>query len=95
MMIIIRTVNTPAHIRGYLRRFLSEPVGNMFVGKVSRRVSDSIWERVTESEEEFSAVMICSSSVSEQGFVFLSHNMSEGFYVDENEEITLFGRWSP
>lgn len=94
MNVIFRTRNTPPRIRGYLRRFFSEADRNLFVGKASRRVVDSTWERITseyaEEFPDFTATLILFNSNNEQGFELLEFNKDLKFHAIENSEIHLF-----
>ena len=91
MFIVLRVKNCPMYIRGYLRRFLSEPDSGLFVGNCSTRVSDKIWERIINSEEHLTAYMVKSTSVNEQGFVFKSHNLANKNEIQDKDGILIFG----
>lgn len=45
-MIVIFVVNVSIQLRGYLTRFLSEIQAGLFIGDVSARVRDLLWERI-------------------------------------------------
>ena len=42
----------PHSVEGYLTRFLSEVQAGLFVGKVSARVRDLLWERIEKEMSE-------------------------------------------
>lgn len=94
MNVVFRTRNTPPRIRGYLRRFLSEADRNLFVGKASRRVVDSMWERITseyaEGFPDFMATLILFNGTNEQGFELFEFNKDVKFHATENSGIHLF-----
>ncbi len=47
-MVVIATTAIPGHLRGALSRWTSEVVPGIFVGSVSARVRDELWNAVTE-----------------------------------------------
>ncbi len=47
-MVVIATTAVPDHLRGALSRWTSEVVPGIFVGSVSARVRDELWNAVTE-----------------------------------------------
>ena len=51
-MLVISLVNAPAQLRGYLTRFLSEAQAGLFVGEVSVRVRDLLWQRIDKDLPE-------------------------------------------
>jgi CRISPR-associated protein Cas2 len=54
-------------VRGELTRWLIQPKAGVFVGRVSARVRDRLWERVVRSLRGGAALLIYSSDT-EQGF---------------------------
>lgn len=65
-MWIVLSLNKPrASLRGYCRRFLLEPVPNMFVGKANRVLAEDLTIRLEESGIE--AVMVCQHRKSDTG----------------------------
>lgn len=68
MVLVCETV--PDHLHGYLSRFLSEIGTHVYVGNVSRRVSDEIWNRFVETNLETpgKGIIIRSNQMLEQGF---------------------------
>jgi CRISPR-associated protein Cas2 len=68
-VIILTLTNCPNALRGDLTRWLFEVDTNLYVGKLSKRVRDNLWERVTKSAKSGRAVMVYPSG-NEQGFEF-------------------------
>ena len=61
----------PPGLRGFISRWLIEVDTGVFVGKVSRRVREKLWEQVSHSVRYGSAVMTHSAN-NEQGFTITS-----------------------
>jgi len=70
-MLAIVVENVPPRIRGRLAIWLLEVRAGVYVGKVSRRVREMIWDQVENGIEEGNAVMIWSTNT-ESGFDFLT-----------------------
>jgi len=86
MFAIVQTHNCPDHLYGYLARFMMEVDSNLFVAKMSRKVADKLWERISETTDmEVSFVMITTSNT-EQGYAINirggqnSISESDGFF---------------
>lgn len=56
-------------LRGELTRWMLEPQAGVFVGSLSALVRDRLWERVGQSANGASCMLIYSTN-SEQGFAF-------------------------
>ena len=72
-MIIIVLTLAPARLRGDLTRWLMEVTPCVYVGKVSARVRDRLWERITAEIGDGKAVMIRPSN-NEQGYKIKTYN---------------------
>lgn len=70
-MLAIVVENVPPRLRGRLAVWLLEVRAGVYVGKVSRRVREMIWEQVECSIEDGNAVMVWSTNT-ESGFDFLT-----------------------
>jgi CRISPR-associated protein Cas2 len=70
-MLVIVTENAPPRLRGRLGLWLVEVRGGVYVGDVSRRVREMIWENLGKGIEEGNAVMAWTSN-NESGFDFLT-----------------------
>ena len=68
-MLVIVVENVPARLRGRLGLWLVEVRAGVYVGKVSRRVREMIWENLCKGVDEGNAVMVWSSNT-ESGFDF-------------------------
>ena len=66
MVVMILERVTPS-LRGELTRWLIQPKTGVFVGRVSARVRDLLWQRVQKAVRTGAAVMLYSSNT-EQGF---------------------------
>jgi CRISPR-associated protein Cas2 len=71
MIVIVLTV-APAKLRGHLTRWLFEISSGVYVGKVSARVRELLWEQVEENIGSGRAVLVYSSN-NEQGLEFKTH----------------------
>lgn len=72
-MIVIVLTNCPNALRGDLTKWLFEIETNIFVGRVSARVRDQLWERVKQHCERGRATMVFSTN-NEQHFDFRVQN---------------------
>ena len=68
-MLVIVVENAPPRLRGRLAVWLLEIRAGVYVGKVSRRVREMIWEQVETGLEEGNAVISWSTNT-ERGFEF-------------------------
>ena len=70
-MLVIVVENAPPRLRGRLAVWLLEVRAGIYVGNLSRRVREMLWEQVQEGIEEGNAVMVWSTNT-ESGFDFLT-----------------------
>ena len=70
-MLVIVVENVPPRLRGRLAIWLLEVRAGVYVGNVSRRVREMIWDTVIKGIEEGNAVMAWSTNT-ESGFDFLT-----------------------
>ncbi|MFE0645715.1 type I-E CRISPR-associated endoribonuclease Cas2e [Streptomyces sp. NPDC058877] len=66
-MLVIATTAVPDHLRGALSRWTTEVVAGIFVGSVSARVRDELWEAVTQVVGDGAAVLV-HPAPTEQGY---------------------------
>ncbi|MFD8962506.1 type I-E CRISPR-associated endoribonuclease Cas2e [Streptomyces anulatus] len=66
-MLVIATTAVPDHLRGALSRWTSEVVPGIFVGSVSARVRDQLWQSVTDTVGDGAAVLV-HPAPTEQGY---------------------------
>ena len=70
-MLVIVVENAPPRLRGRLAIWLLEVRAGVYVGSVSRRVREMMWETVIKGIEDGNAVMAW-STYTESGFDFLT-----------------------
>jgi len=70
-MLVTVVENAPPRLRGRLAIWLLEVRAGVYVGKVSRRVREMIWEQIEVGIEDGNAVMAWSTNT-ESGFDFLT-----------------------
>lgn len=70
-MLVIVVENVPPRLRGRLGLWLVEVRAGVYVGDVSRRVREMIWENLEKGIDEGNAVMAWTSN-NESGFDFLT-----------------------
>jgi len=82
-MLVIVVENVPPRLRGRLAVWLLEVRAGVYVGQVSRRVREMIWDTVIKGSGEGNAVMAWSTNT-ESGFDFLTwgHNRREPVEMD-------------
>lgn len=68
-MLVIVVENVPPRLRGRLGLWLVEVRAGVYVGDVSRRVREMIWDNLEKGVEEGNAVMAWTSN-NESGFDF-------------------------
>jgi CRISPR-associated protein Cas2 len=71
-MIVIVVAACPVGLRGHLTRWLLEISAGVFVGKVTARVRDLLWQRTLEMVKNGRAIMVYSAD-NEQGLAFKVH----------------------
>jgi len=71
-MIVMVLEKVSASVRGELTRWLIQPRTGVFVGNVSARVRDKLWEKAASAKKGGAAILIYSDDT-EQGFSVRSH----------------------
>ena len=71
-MTVIVVAACPVGLRGHLTRWLLEISAGVFVGRVSARVRDLLWQRTLEMVKTGRAIMVFSAN-NEQGLDFRVH----------------------
>lgn len=74
-MIVITLTDCPPRVRGDLSKWLCEINTGVYVGNLSARVRDELWDRICENLRNGRATMVYSSNT-EQGYTFRVHNTS-------------------
>lgn len=72
-MIVVSLTNCPPRLRGDLTKWLLELNTGVYVGNVSARVRDELWQRICEYVRDGRATMVFSTN-NEQGMDFRVHN---------------------
>jgi CRISPR-associated protein Cas2 len=70
-MLAIVVENVPPRLRGRLALWLLEVRAGVYIGKVSRRVREMIWDTIEKGLEDGNAIMAWSTNT-ESGFDFLT-----------------------
>jgi CRISPR-associated protein Cas2 len=68
-MLVVVTENVPARLRGRLAIWLLEVRAGVYIGDVSRRTREMLWEQLTGGHGDGSVVMAWSART-ESGFEF-------------------------
>ena len=71
-MLVIVVENVPPRLRGRLAVWLLEVRAGVYVGDLSKRVREMIWNQVIGGCEDGNAVLIWSTNT-ESGFDFVTH----------------------
>lgn len=71
-MVVIVLTACPVGLRGHLTRWLLEISAGVFVGRVSSRVREELWNRVVDMSKEGRALMVFEDNT-EQGYSFRTH----------------------
>lgn len=91
-MIVLTLTACPAGLRGDLTKWVLEISPGVFVGHVSARVRDELWERVCELSRDGRAIMVYSSN-GEQRLKFKVHR--HDWEPVDLEGLTLVRRQNP
>lgn len=67
--LVVVTENVPPRLRGRLAIWLLEVRAGVYIGDVSRRTREMIWEQLSEGHEDGNVVMAWASN-NESGFEF-------------------------
>lgn len=67
-MLVLLLERVKPSLRGELTRWLLEPKTGVFVGNVSARVRQKLWQKICSQTGDNGAAMMIWSSDSEQGF---------------------------
>lgn len=72
-MVVISVSNCPLQLRGDLTKWMQEIDIGVYVGKMSARVREKIWDRICGNIKTGKAIMVYSAN-NEQGYIILTHN---------------------
>jgi CRISPR-associated protein Cas2 len=90
-VIVLVLTAVPPGLRGDLTRWLLEVAPGVFVGRVSRRVRDQLWQRVTAGVREGSATLIVHAAHREQRYELFTVGRDRWVPVDV-EGLTVIQR---
>tara|TARA_B100001079_G_C16298243_1_gene464192 strand:+ start:600 stop:896 length:297 start_codon:yes stop_codon:yes gene_type:complete len=82
-MLVVVTEAVPPRLRGRLAVWLLEVRAGVYVGDVSKRVREMIWEQVTQLADEGNAI-IAWPSRNESGFEFQTHGENRREPIDHD-----------
>jgi len=80
-MLVIVVENVPPRLRGRLAVWLLEVRAGVYVGKVSRRIREMIWQQVVDGALDGNAIMTWTTNT-ESGFDFLTHGANRRIPVE-------------
>lgn len=80
-MLVVVTENVPPRLRGRLAVWLLEIRAGVYIGDVSKRIREMIWEQVNALAEEGNVAMAWSSN-HESGFEFQTYGENRRIPVD-------------
>jgi CRISPR-associated protein Cas2 len=72
---VVHLIATDSHVHGYVSRFLHEVTSGLYVGSLSKRVADEMWERIVAATSAGQACMIVSAT-GEPGYELRFHNIT-------------------
>ena len=82
-MLVVVTENVPPRLRGRLAIWLLEIRAGVYVGNVSRRIREMIWEQVTALAEDGN-VAIAWATNTESGFDFQTYGENRRIPIDQD-----------
>ncbi len=68
MFVVVQAKAVPDHVKGYTSRFLVEVTSSLYVGTMSRKVADELWEVLKQYCADGGVAMVLSNAKSEQGY---------------------------
>lgn len=80
-MLVIDVENAPPRLRGRLAVWLIEVRAGVYVGNVSRRIREMLWQQVVVGIESGNAVMAWNTNT-ESGFDFVTHGSNRRMPVE-------------
>ncbi|GAA0035415.1 MULTISPECIES: type I-E CRISPR-associated endoribonuclease Cas2e [Brevibacterium] len=91
-MVVVVVAACPPGLRGELTRWLLEISPGTFVGKLSKRVRERVWQRVVDGVGTGRATIVWSAN-NEQGLEFLTHG--DTWKVSDFDGLRLITRPDP
>jgi len=80
-MVVVVTENVPPRLRGRLAIWLLEVRAGVYIGEVSKRVREMLWEQITVFAESGNVVMAWATNT-ESGFDFQTFGENRRIPVD-------------
>ncbi|MET3814343.1 type I-E CRISPR-associated endoribonuclease Cas2e [Pantoea sp. UYEF8] len=80
-MVVIITENVPPRLRGRLAIWLLEVRAGVYIGDVSKRIREMLWEQITVLSETGNVVMAWAMN-NESGFEFQTYGENRRIPVD-------------
>lgn len=80
-MTVVVTENVPPRLRGRLAVWMLEVRAGVYIGNLSRRVREMIWQQIGEFAEEGNVVLAWASN-NESGFEFITYGSNRRMPVD-------------
>ena len=80
-MLIVVTENVPPRLRGRLAVWLLEIRAGVYVGDVSRKIREMIWDQISKLYEEGNVAMAWASNT-ESGFDFQTIGLNRRIPID-------------
>ena len=80
-MVVFILERVPASLRGELSRWLIHPKTGVFVGHVSARVRDLLWDRLQRTMKKGAALLIFNSDT-EQGYAIRTFGQTKKMIQD-------------
>tara|TARA_R110002072_G_scaffold269868_2_gene429295 strand:- start:32405 stop:32695 length:291 start_codon:yes stop_codon:yes gene_type:complete len=80
-MVTVVTENVPDRLRGRLAVWLLEVRAGVYVGSVSKRIREMIWDQIDKLAEDGNVVMAWSTNT-ESGFDFVTYGANRRMPVD-------------
>ena len=82
-MLVVVTENVPPRLRGRMAIWLLEIRAGVYVGNVSKRIREMIWEQINVLAEEGNVAMAWATDT-ESGFDFQTYGKNRRIPVDED-----------
>ena len=77
-MIVLTIANCPPKLRGDLSKWLLEINTGVYVGRVSARVREALWQRVCENIRDGQATMVFTANNEQHMDFYVQHGMGAG-----------------
>ena len=77
MFAVLVAQSIPDHVRGYLSRFLQEAATGVYIGVVTDRVAEALWDQTTTYSGSGELMLVTSDADSETGYQLRLHNIDK------------------